>query len=451
MTYNPFDKPIHEIVASDLSALVDKEVAEGYWVEYKREFPTNKKIAKSIASFANTYGGWYFIGIQADKTSNVATEVCGFDLNKVADPVAEVRDVVRSRIDPVPVFHLRLVDLGGGKGVLASFVPDRQETPFITWDGRIYRRVGDSSDPVPENDRYALDRLVSNGREVAGRFEQFCRDDRTFSRAEEGGWVKLFLSPQPLGMLTRPADWWAADCIQRLLELSRRERSVRLTSGTDCVTGNLPFNSGRLTNDSLIARQTHPESVRINSLMVEFFFDGRAKFFIPLAYVPAGQDARLGSLKSKDTARVLRSLRDSEADLLSFFDMEKLWLSIILLATCYEDWLDREFSGASSEDRSFRAAVRIEEVWRSVPFVDSDEWADFVTRFGLPVIQRDLITIPHDVSEGFEVTADIERPLWTYFAFRVSAALGFPQEMVQGFAVSALKSFTTESQSSRAQ
>jgi len=51
MAYNPFDKPINDLTAKDLDVLIQKDVAEGYWVEYKSEFQPSKKIAKSIASF----------------------------------------------------------------------------------------------------------------------------------------------------------------------------------------------------------------------------------------------------------------------------------------------------------------------------------------------------------------------------------------------------------------
>jgi predicted HTH transcriptional regulator len=156
MAYSPFDRDIRDLDENDLDLLIQNEVSEGYWVEYKSEVPVSKKIAKSIASFSNTFGGWYFLGVEADKTKNVAKRICGLDLGKTPDPISSLRDSVKAHIDPTPVFHYKLVELKSGRAVLVVHIPDNQETPFITSDGRIYRRVNDSSDLVPESNRYAV-------------------------------------------------------------------------------------------------------------------------------------------------------------------------------------------------------------------------------------------------------------------------------------------------------
>ena len=58
MPFNPFKKSIREpLTPEDLEMLIIDSVSEGYFVEYKGFLPVSKKIAKSIASFANTYGG----------------------------------------------------------------------------------------------------------------------------------------------------------------------------------------------------------------------------------------------------------------------------------------------------------------------------------------------------------------------------------------------------------
>jgi len=204
MTYTPFEKSLEELTASDLESLIKNEITEGYWIEYKSEFQPSKKIAKSIASFANTYGGWYFIGVEADKTKNVATKICGFNLAEIPNPIDKFRESIKANIDPVPIFHSMLIEIGSGKCVLVAQIPDNQETPFITKEGRIYRRVSDSSDPVSEDNRYAIDRLVDNGKELEKRFGEFCTDEREFCEAEENqSWVNIFLSPYPLGIIER--------------------------------------------------------------------------------------------------------------------------------------------------------------------------------------------------------------------------------------------------------
>lgn len=54
--YNPFNKTISEIEYDDLEKLIENNISEGWSIEYKGSFPKNKKIADSIASFANSEG-----------------------------------------------------------------------------------------------------------------------------------------------------------------------------------------------------------------------------------------------------------------------------------------------------------------------------------------------------------------------------------------------------------
>ncbi|MGI8483077.1 MAG: AlbA family DNA-binding domain-containing protein [Thermomicrobiales bacterium] len=189
MAFNPFKTPLgDQLNVGDLQQLVGR-VAEGYTVEYKEAFPDRKKIGHSLASFANTYGGWYIVGVRTDN-NNVASEVCGYDTFDYPDAISTVRDIARSHIDPTPVLYPQIVALEVNRAVLLVFVPGEQETPFIMKDGRIYRRVYDSSDPIPEANRYAVDRLFEQGRTRRERFRQFCQDDRDFSSDEEDqGWM----------------------------------------------------------------------------------------------------------------------------------------------------------------------------------------------------------------------------------------------------------------------
>jgi predicted HTH transcriptional regulator len=60
--FYPFGKSFIKVKEKDLELL--KSVAEGWYVEYKKEKQNGKKIAKSISSFANSHGGIYFIGIE---------------------------------------------------------------------------------------------------------------------------------------------------------------------------------------------------------------------------------------------------------------------------------------------------------------------------------------------------------------------------------------------------
>jgi hypothetical protein len=419
MTYNPFDKLLNDLVAKDLDMLIQKEVAEGYWVEYKSIIQPSKKIAKSIASFANTYGGWYFIGVDADKIRNVATKINGFSLVDFPDPIATLRESIKANIDPTPVFHHRLIELESGNVVLVVEIPENQETPFITSDGRIYRRVSDSSDPVLESNRYAVDRLVDNGREFEKRFDDFCQDTRTFSQSEEKqGWLNIYLYPYPLGLIDR-LDMLSPESIEKLMNLSQTPLKYYIYSN-EIGSGNIPFNSGQLGFGSVILKQMQPGMFAFNGLSIELFVDGRTKFYIPLSYVTIDGI----EFKSAETRKILNSLLQSDKQdsisVLRFFDVHQLWSMVILLLNFYKTWFGEEI-----KDSTFRVAMSLENIWRSVPFQDSDEWGLHVQKFGLPIQSSDFVRIPNRSGKSINTTS-IE---WHTLCSFIGMAFGLSPEI----------------------
>ena len=66
--FNPFgSKSAHEVTPADLELLLD--VAEGWFVEYKRAPCKPRDYAKPVSAFANDRGGWLFIGVEQDPVS----------------------------------------------------------------------------------------------------------------------------------------------------------------------------------------------------------------------------------------------------------------------------------------------------------------------------------------------------------------------------------------------
>ena len=64
-----FTKPIDEITFEDVESFC-KESGENVRVEYKSDITVKRHIPKIVSSFANTYGGIFLIGVEADQTKN---------------------------------------------------------------------------------------------------------------------------------------------------------------------------------------------------------------------------------------------------------------------------------------------------------------------------------------------------------------------------------------------
>ena len=56
-----------KITIKEIRNFYDQQFSEGLRIEYKREFPQNVDLAKTICAFANGAGGILLIGVEADK------------------------------------------------------------------------------------------------------------------------------------------------------------------------------------------------------------------------------------------------------------------------------------------------------------------------------------------------------------------------------------------------
>lgn len=187
--FSPFTKPTNQLSADDLSDL--RQVAEGWYVEYKREVPNAASIAKSVAALANTSGGWVFFGVEElSKTEPVAGSFPGVSLAAVEAAQQQIRSAC-ANLMPVP--HFTVITLRGpsadealadDRAVIGVQVPMSLVAPHVHKDGRIYRRVGDSSEPRAENDRHLLDQLMKRGDGVRKEFKLWLGRDPELSKAE---------------------------------------------------------------------------------------------------------------------------------------------------------------------------------------------------------------------------------------------------------------------------
>lgn len=202
MKFNPFKKPIGKLVAQDLQVL--RDVSEGWYVEYKRQLPNNASISKSITSFANTYGGWLFYGInEAKDNSRKASEFPGIE--DAVDAEVHVREAMVYHSNPEPYFETHIVEgpctqigLIEGKSILIVYIPKSNSLPHVHGSGRIYRRVSDSSEPIAEKDRARLDAMWEQKRNSHKRLASFF-ETALPPVGEEMTALHMFIMSDPLG------------------------------------------------------------------------------------------------------------------------------------------------------------------------------------------------------------------------------------------------------------
>jgi hypothetical protein len=154
-----FRKPLDEVTENDLcERLVDFD--ECFIVEYKAGGKWSDKagIARSIASFANTYGGWLFIGIPESDGHPVLDGELG--VSSDTGMVERVYQLAASHLSPTP--HILCVEIPVGEemSVIAVSVPESPDPPHIhIQTGRIFMRNGNTTEPVRLTDRGELNLL----------------------------------------------------------------------------------------------------------------------------------------------------------------------------------------------------------------------------------------------------------------------------------------------------
>ncbi|GAB6157678.1 hypothetical protein JCM39194_08780 [Desulfotomaculum varum] len=214
---NPFGKSLEQLEESDLNKLIDEDIPEGLYVEYKEDFP--RHLAKIVASFANTFGGWLIIGADARNPRNVPTSFPGIEIFN--DPKDRFRNICQGNITPVPLFSSKLIikKEDNKRGILVIKIPESTYPPHLTNDGRIYRRNMEGSDPVPETDRHILDRLFEKSRLNKTEVKAFI--NRKLQKSDQGKVMfKVMCCPVPLNLkLIDP--FFVPERISRLKKMAR--------------------------------------------------------------------------------------------------------------------------------------------------------------------------------------------------------------------------------------
>ena len=257
MTYSPFGKALTELQPTDLVPL--KSVSEGWYVEYKRVLISATALAKAVSAFANTYGGWLFLGVkEKSKNESVAGEFPGIPEKEVDKALQRLRQSAAEHLNPTPFFETRVlrgpcveIGLAEGTSVVAIEIPQSHTAPHIHKDGRIYRRVGDGSEPKPETDRFILDQLWRRADSIRKVTRKWVESDPEFSKAErDNPYVRLLLCTDP----------WR----QRDPYLSAPFHEIRsILTSTEEAVSSITFDTVHTTASGLIARQVkgnHPQN-----------------------------------------------------------------------------------------------------------------------------------------------------------------------------------------------
>jgi Putative DNA-binding domain len=158
-----------------------RDVSEGWFVDYKSGPLSAKDLGKHLSAFANQFGGWLFVGISEGPNKNLKAEAFpGIPSSDVPAVLALIREGASAHVSPILYFEYRTVDgpidaigLAAGRSIIVVLIPEAPNPPIVHSSGRIYRRIGDSSDPRPETDRAVLDAMWRKSPDMDARLRDF--------------------------------------------------------------------------------------------------------------------------------------------------------------------------------------------------------------------------------------------------------------------------------------
>ena len=397
MRYTPFDVDLNEVSESHLVGL--QEVAEGWYVEYKSEVPKQRDVAKSLSSFANRYGGWYFLGVQEDPTDNTAAAFPGIADSEVTAVVQRIRDAAKDSLQPtVPFLHsvitgpLSQICLEEGRSIIVVRVHEGASPPYMHNDGRVYVRTGDSSSPVPVTDRATLDLLHRKAEQKASILDNLVYRRPEVSKGEgDTPYLHLVISSDPFEVLGH----WYAGSFQHFAEIMTDQP--------------LPFDNMFTSQDGFVARQAL-NNKRYNRLFTWEFSRACNSFItLPLGTLPhpnIGTSRYLASEWEEFAwgERFGAVLAEREMDAAAILNLNLLVTLLPNILAKHRLLVRRADVGGP-----FYLKAILENTWRIVPFIDLESYISHIESFDVPIVQDSEVTAPMGGwPSGFVIAPEIE-------------------------------------------
>ncbi len=122
------------LTSSDIEEFLDNLENENFFIELKSDKESPNKLIKEISAFANTYGGYIFLGINDDKTIGGCEE---WDEERI-------HSVIHDSISPTPVFDIRTFVIDN-KILFVIKIEEGLFPPYITNRGQICQRLSSGS------------------------------------------------------------------------------------------------------------------------------------------------------------------------------------------------------------------------------------------------------------------------------------------------------------------
>lgn len=389
-SYSPFDKQIRDVLTADLKSL--RQASEGWYIEYKQETPNASDLAKAISAFANTYGGWLFLGVSEDSKENpVAGTFPGIPKEEVDSSLQRMRKSATDLVNPTPHFETVVLwgpdsDLGlaEDRAVICAWIPQSAAAPHVHKSGKIYRRVSDSSEPRAENDRFVLDQLWRRSDDLKRRHKEWHEHDPEFSEHEK---------TQPYVRLMLIADRWE----ERDVWIEADDEQVRAALAETGGVSSIPFDTVYSSANGVIGRQLNGNDLYNLSLTWRLRWNLVSDVIVPLPFYKRSQLKHLeidlhGYKHADQFIDILGKYRTST---LRVVDLNYLFNVLIGVAE-----IQGRLCRLANWKESYFLKVKVLNAWRTIPYVDVPEIIQGFEKYGPPMCLDSVSSLPRGSEPG---------------------------------------------------
>lgn len=386
-SYYPFKNKLDNLNYTDLKGL--EQVAEGWYIDYKRQGLKIIDYAKHISGFANQYGGWLIIGI--DESSNgkrTAEKFSGVSLDEVEKISTELREAVSAHINPEVLYEEKVfygpsseIGLDEDKAIVIVGIPMSHNTPHIHSSGRVYRRLADQSKPKEENDRYILDELWKRG-EAKKRsvFEFLNKLPELPASQSESQWAHIFIKPSESQL---PPS--------KLLSFNEFSKfATNIDRNIKCMYA--PMQSVSSTVDGFIARQIHNNDPSLASLSIRWWHDGSVRFDIPLNNYSLEELAN--NSKNEHALEFYNIAIGTGYKNLNVIDYSIFSAVLFSLVNVYLHILKLR-----GDKRDFYSSFNLKNIFYTLPYIDSLKFIERIKKLSIPLNTDKDISFPVEPSE----------------------------------------------------
>lgn len=146
-----------KLKSSDVQEVISE--GESFYFEFKDDRVSNKKIQEEVSAFANTFGGYIFLGVSDDK------QIKGCSTWNEQ----RIHTTIHDAITPTPSFDVKKFTFDAGIVYIIK-IEEGSEPPYITSSGKIYERLSTGSFPI--NDSSKLLQIYNKREQLLNKMEK---------------------------------------------------------------------------------------------------------------------------------------------------------------------------------------------------------------------------------------------------------------------------------------